>query len=56
MQNYFEKLGAVERCYRTTRKETNENKEYGFVVFRAATMADQVQKARPYTHEAGGTQ
>ena len=49
MQSYFEKFGAVERCYRTTEKETNENKEYGFVVFRAAATADEVQRARPHT-------
>ena len=49
MQSYFEKLGAVERCYRTTEKETNESKEYGFVVFRSAATADEVKRARPHT-------
>ena len=49
MQSYFEKFGAVEQCYRTTEKETNENKEYGFVVFRAAATAEEVQRARPHT-------
>ena len=34
MHSYFEKFGAVERCYRTTKKETNKNLEYGFVVFK----------------------
>ena len=49
IQSYFEKFGAVERCYRTTGKETNKNKDYGFVVFRAAATADEVQRARPQT-------
>ena len=49
MQSYFQKFGAMERCYRTTGKETNENKDYGFVVFRAAATADEVQRARPHT-------
>ena len=39
----------MERCYRTTEKETNENQEYGFVVFKTAATADEVQRARPHT-------
>ena len=49
MQSYFEKSGVVERCYCTTGKETNKNKDYSFVVFRTAATAEKVQRARPHT-------
>jgi hypothetical protein len=47
MQSYFEKFGAVERCYRTTDKEANTNKEYGFVVFRVAAMRTRSREPGP---------
>ena len=49
VQSYFQKFGEVERCYRTLVKETNKYGDYGFVVFRAAATADEVQRARPHT-------
>ena len=49
MHSYFEKFGAVERCYRTTKKETNKSQEYGFVVFKTAATADEVQRAKPHS-------
>ena len=53
MHSYFEKFGAVERCYRTTEKKTNKNQEYGFVVFKTAATADEVQRARSHTLRGG---
>ena len=49
MHSYFEKFGALKRCYRTTEKETNKNQEYDFMVFKTAATADEVQQARPHT-------
>ena len=49
MQSYFEKFGEVEHCYCAMKKETNKCKGYGFVAFRAAATADEVQRTRPHT-------
>ena len=53
MHSYFKKFGAVERCYRTTKEKTNEKQEYGFVVFKTAATADEVQRARSHTLRGG---
>ena len=42
-------MGQRKDATGTTERETNENQEYGFVVFKMAATADEVQRNRPHT-------
>ena len=49
MQRYFKKFGEVERCFHVIGKDINKYEGYGFVIFKAAATADEVQRTRPHT-------